>query len=643
MEGSVNAATRMARRAVYVVGLVIALIGLANVMPTYNVLPRIGPFAVEWFRPLFYWLAILVFLGVDAERRARENGLKTVHLVAYAIAAVAIGYVCYDFWRVGMVIQNSVMFFGQREMVLALLAAGISIWACWYLWGPPIAIIGALALLYLATGQHWPGPLRTAPVNVVDAIPANIWYATDQGILGSIMGVILTTVLPFIVLGAILEGCGAGGSMIRISFQLMKRFRGGPAYAAILASALFGTVSGSAVANVVGTGVVTIPMIRRRGFSATFAGAVEATASTGGQILPPIMGAAALVMADIVGVSYLTVILAVIIPAVAYYASLFMAVYFESQKLNIQVSGDDIDVDPPTGQDWLNMLLVFGPIAIIVYLLVSGLSAAGASIAAILLLIPMSFINPEVRRKPMLLVASLAEGGKVVGQLAVAIAIVGIVVSVLSATGIPTTFAVLLSNASSNSLLVALLIAAAGCIVLGMGMPTLPAYIAIISVMGPTLQGFGMELLAAHMFVFFFGVAAGITPPVALTAFAAAAVSGGRPIATAIASTRIGAMMFLIPFAWAFDDALLLGIGDTDLNSVLPAIAFLFAALYFCTSALIGHDRGRLTAVERILRLAVALALLSPVLWIELGALAFGTALVVYRYLSDPKEKGAIT
>ncbi|MAQ47178.1 MAG: TRAP transporter permease DctM/Q [Confluentimicrobium sp.] len=634
-----SGAKRTAGYSVYAIGLFIALSGLANVIPTYNVLPRTGPFPVEWFRPLFYWLSILVFLAADAERRAGRGRLSPLHLGAYAVAAVVVSYVCYDYYRIGQIIANSVIFFGPREMYVALAAAALSLWACWILWGAPIAVLGGLALLYLATGQYWPGPLRTAPSDIYDTISANIWYDSDQGILGSIMGVVLTTVLPFIILGAILEGCGAGGSMIRISFHLMKKFKGGPAYAAILASALFGTVSGSAVANVVGTGVVTIPMIRKRGFNANFAGAVEATASTGGQILPPIMGAAALVMADIVGVSYLTVVLAVIIPAVAYYLSLFLAVYFEAQKLDIQVGDDDVSVPAPALQDWVNLVLVFGPIFVIVWLLVSGLSAAGASIAAILLLVPLSFINPQVRRKPQMLIAALAEGGKTIGQLAVAIAIVGIVVSTLSATGVPTSFAVLLSTASGNSLLIALLIAAVGCIILGMGMPTLPAYIAIISVMGPTLQGFGMDLLAAHMFVFFFGVAAGITPPVALTAFAAASVSGGRPIATAVASTRIGAMMFLIPFAWAFDDALLLGIGETDLAVVIPAIFFLLVALYFCTSALIGFDRGKLSLWERLARLGVTIALLTPMIFAELGGLAIGLALVAYRHRLAPKTK----
>ncbi len=633
-------ASRIAGYSVFTIGLVIALAGLANVMPTYNVLPRIGPFPVEWFRPLFYWLSILVFIASDAERRAKQDNLGILHMIAYVVAFVAITYVCWDYYRIGQIIANSVMFFGPRELYISLIAAAISLWACGILWGAPIAIIGGLALLYLGTGQHWPGVFATAPSDIYDTIPANVWYDSAQGILGSIMGVVLTTVLPFIILGAILEGCGAGGSMIRISFHLMKKFKGGPAYAAILASALFGTVSGSAVANVVGTGVVTIPMIRKRGFSSNFAGAVEASASTGGQILPPIMGAAALVMADIVGVSYLTVVMAVIIPAIAYYGSLFLAVYFEAQKLDIEVSDDDVGVPTPTGQDWVNLLLVFGPIFIIVWLLVSGLSAAGASIAAILLLIPMSFINPEIRQKPQMLIAALSDGGKTVGQLAVAIAIVGIVVSTLAATGVPTKFAVLLSAASSSSMLFALLIAAFGCIILGMGMPTLPAYIAIIAVMGPTLQGFGMELLTAHMFVFFFGVAAGITPPVAITAYAAASVSGGRPIGTAIEATRIGAMIFLVPFAYAFDDSLLLGTGETDFAHVITAIFFLGAGLYFSTSALIGHDQRKLSVIERLLRFAAAMACLSPTLTWEVAGLAVGIALVAFGFATRRKAQG---
>ena len=163
MTGARTGASRIAGFSVFAIGLAIAFAGLANVMPTYNVLPRIGPFPVEWFRPLFYWLSILVFLAGDAERRALAGWLGVLHVAAYAIALVAITYVCWDYYRIGQIIANSVMFFGPREMYVALVAAVLSLWACWILWGAPIAIIGGLALLYLATGQYWPGPLQTAP------------------------------------------------------------------------------------------------------------------------------------------------------------------------------------------------------------------------------------------------------------------------------------------------------------------------------------------------------------------------------------------------------------------------------------------------------------------------------------------------
>ncbi|MEM7268730.1 MAG: TRAP transporter fused permease subunit [Pseudomonadota bacterium] len=640
MTASTGAAMRSVSAGAYLIGLAIALFGLANVLPTYGVLPRIGPFPVEWFRPLFYWLCVIVFILADAKKKSDAGRLTILHWVAYAVGTLGITYVCYDYWVIGQVLADSIMFFGPREAALSTLAALLSIWACWVLWGPPIAILGAIAFLYLSTGQYWPGVFQTVPADMNELIAANIWYDSAQGVLGSIMGVVLTTVLPFIILGAILEGCGAGGSMIRISFHLMRKLRGGPAYAAVTASALFGTVSGSAVANVVGTGVVTIPMIKKRGFSPNFAGAVEASASTGGQILPPIMGAAALVMADIVGVSYLAVILAVIVPAIAYYASLFLSIYFEAQKLDISAD-DDLGMDPPVGQDWLNLLLVFGPIAIIVYLLIGGMSPAGASIAAIFLLIPMSFINPDIRHAPQKLISALSEGGKTVGQLAIAIAIVGIVVSTLSATGIPTKFAVLLSDASNASLLFALLIAAGGCVVLGMGMPTLPAYIAIVAVMGPTLTGFGVELLTAHLFVFMFGVASVITPPVAIAAYAAASISGGKPIGTAVDASRIGAMIFLVPFAFVYQPHLLIGT-EAYTEAGFAAFAFsafcLIGALYLSTSALIGYDGTRMSLVERLVRFAAALALLSGDATASIAALAAGAALIAW---SKMKARGA--
>lgn len=635
-------------------GLFIALIGMANVLPSYGVLPRIGPFPVEWFRPLFFFACIAGVVIAHLGRRCRDGRAGVPEFLFYAALLVATAWVSYEYFVLGRIMADSVVFFTTREAVIATAAAAVALWICLIVWGGPIAALGLVAFAYLATGQYWPGFLQTVPANIAELVAQNIWFDSDQGILGSIMGIVLSTVLPFIILGAILEGCGAGQSMIRISFSLMRKFRGGPAYAAIAASALFGTVSGSAVANVVGTGVVTIPMIRKRGFHPNFAGAVEAAASTGGQILPPIMGAAALVMADYVGVSYLTVVVAVLVPAIAYYASLCLSVYFEANRAGVE-AGEEEEITVE-GQDWLNLVLVFAPIAMIVWLLVSGLSPAGASIAAIFLLIPLSFINPDIRRRPWRLLGALSNGGITVAQLVAAIAVVGIVVSTLSATGIPTKFAVLLAGASETSLLAALLIAAAGCIVLGMGMPTLPAYIAIVAIMGPTLQRFGLEPLTVHMFVFFFGVASVITPPVAIAAYAAAAISGGKPIATAIESSRIGAMIFIIPFAFAFNPILLVVDAAGANFAVLPflaAIGRLVLALYLCSSGLGGFDRARLGMIDRAARLASAFLLFAPHPYWNLVGLVVGLA-VVARHLwlvrarpreekSDPMQQAEVS
>lgn len=627
------------RKLAILFGFFVALIGLANVMPTYGFLPRVGPFELSWFRPLLYWLCMLSVLCMTIARAPQRTRTLLTSLVAFGILSFA----CWDNYRLGLILEDSIVFFGAREFWITLAVVAIALFIAYQQWGPPVAILGLISVGYLLTGEYWPGALGTGTGDLYEIIPSNLWYSIDQGILGSILGIISTTVLPFIVLGAVLEGAGAGGSMIRIAFYLLQGFRGGPAYAAVASSALFGTVSGSAVANVVGTGVITIPMIKKRGFSPEFSGAVEASASTGGQILPPIMGAAALVMADIVGVSYATVMMTALVPAIAYYASLFLTIMFEAQRLGVRHREDE-EVITPSRQDWLNLILVFGPVFIIVYLLVTGMSPAGASISAILLLFPLSFLNPDVRREPTILIQALAQGGTTVAKLISVTAIVGIVVSTLAATGLPSKIAVLLTDAANTSLLIALLISAIGCIILGMGMPTLPAYIAIISVMGTTLQGLGLELLVAHLFVFTFGVASVITPPVAIASYAAASIAEGKPIGTAVQSSRVGAMIFLIPFAFVYNPALTLGAGTglPSLSTFLMAAVCLGVAMYLLSSALIGFDRGALKLPIRALSVGLGVALLSGESALQSIALAISALVLILRYRQPahrtPKE-----
>jgi TRAP transporter 4TM/12TM fusion protein len=385
-------------------------------------------------------------------------------------------------------------------------------------------------------------------------------------------------------------------------------------------------------------------MIKARGFSANFAGGVEAAASSGGQIMPPIMGAAALVMADYVGVSYLTVVVAVLLPVLAYYVSLLAMIMFEARRLGIRADASRDTVPAPLPQDWLNLLLVFGPLLLIVGLLVLGLSAAGASIAAIGLLLPMSFINPVVRRQPALLVKSLAAGGATFAGLLMAIAAVGIVISTLSATGVPVKFGVLLVQALGHSMLVALLIVAGGCIVLGMGMPTLPAYVTVAAIALPSMKSFGLEPLTAHMFVFFIAVASAITPPVAIAAYAAAAISGGRPIGTAVAASRIGITIFIIPFAFAYNP-LILTVAASGASFAwgpyLLLVVKLLLAIYVLCSALTRFDRRALSWWQVLLRLVASSLLFAPGHFSDLAGAALAALMLGHHHIGARRHPDA--
>lgn len=592
--------------------LVVTLYGLANVMPAIGSF-RLGPFPMEFFRATFFSLCVVV---VALELKG-PDGLAPQRWLRWVVAS-CVGVLLWAsvaFYNVSIKIDEAMFLFGWRESLTALLACAAVLFFCWRIWGSAVALLGILGIIYLLTGPYWPEPLRTLPGDVHELLAQNLWFSLDSGVLGSTFAIVITTVFPFIILGAVLEGAGAGESMIRIAFSLMKNTAGGPAHAAVLASGLFGTVSGSAVANVVGTGVVTIPMIKKRGFSANFAGAVEAAASTGGQIMPPIMGAAALVMADYVGVSYLTVVLAVLVPAVAYYLSLFLMIMFESRRLGLRADTSQMDVASPTTQDYLNLILIFAPLVLIVGLLVMGMSPSGASISALALLFPLSFINPAVRAEPGRLLKALKDGGVTFAGLLTAIAAVSIVISTLSATGMPVKFGVLMSNALDHSLLVALLVVAGGCIVLGMAMPTLPAYVTVAAITLPAMKALGLEPLTAHMFVFMIAVASTITPPVAIAAYAAAAISGGKPIGTAVSASRIGIMIFLIPFAFAYEPLLLTvsqAGGVFTWSSYVSVILKLLVAMYLLASALSRFDRQKLSWLQVLSRLIAAGLLFAP-------------------------------
>jgi len=516
-----------------------------------------------------------------------------------------------------------------KDALPALAGIFVFLYLCLRLWGWGLFFVGLFGVFYLLFGQDLPGILQHAGFSLKEVAEA-LWYNTNKGVFGSVTNIVLSTVFIFIIFGVLLEGTGAGDTLLKFAFLLTRRTRGGPAHAAILASSMFGTMSGSTVANIVGTGTFTIPMIKKRGFSSTFAAGIEATASSGGQIMPPIMGAAALVMSDLTGVGYLNVIVAALIPALFYYFSLFSAVTIESRRQGIQIQSLSTE-DKITRVDIINSILFVGPIITVISCLLSGLSTSASGFYAVVVLLALSVINPEVRRNPVRIWNSFIKGAESGACLLIAIAAIGILVGSLDSTGLGLKLANVIGAIRGDSLFSALAVAMGGALVLGMGMPTLPAYLIIILVMGPAIQALGLSMLTAHMFVFYYGVASSLTPPVAIAAYAAAPIANANPLATALMAFRLGMAKFIIPFVFAFYPTLLI-------IEVFEPLEFIWIAVRTClciwlfSSALAAFDLQRLNLIEIAVRFCAAFACLAINPLIHLPAVVIGIATLIFSH-----------
>ncbi|MDA0239195.1 MAG: TRAP transporter fused permease subunit [Proteobacteria bacterium] len=565
---------------------------------------------------------------------------KTAWLADVAFFAVSL-WVFWEYHLAVTELEEGLFALTLRHPLIALTGCAVFAILCWRVWGAALSVTGILVLVYFYTGQYWPWIFETAPAEFIDSAE-DLWFNLNDGVLGNLMGILIFTVLPFVLLGITLQQTGGGRSMIKIAYHLTENFRGGPAHAAIAASGLFGTISGGSVTNVVATGVITIPMIKRRGFSSAFAFLYQHAASSAGQITPPIMGAAALVMSDLTGISYLTIIIAAIVPALAYYISLFTAVVFEARRLGVEATPDPSMAEEMkvVGQDYRNLLLVFLPICVVVVALLFGFSASGAGMFALYTLIPLSFLNPEIRKNPMMLLMALARGGRTFSELMMAIGVVGIIIAILGATGLPNDFAQVLNEMAGSNLVVVLLIAAAAALMLGMGMPTVPAYLSIILIMGPALQNFGLSVLVSHLFVLYYGVASSIVPPVAVAAYAAASIAESAPFTTAIYALRIGLVKFVVPFAFVYYPVLLIveeGGVKFDMADFLSASVRVLMLIYLFSSATLAFDRRHLAPLEIVVRLALGIGALMVSPTIHWTAFTLGLALIAWHYYRTSK------
>ncbi len=557
-----------------------------------------------------FTLSCVILLYVSLTRSDRRWWARLIDLgLIVAVLAAAYRY----FW-VYEELETGLYELEQTDILMALAGLVVLGELMRRMIGLTLLIVCSLAACYALFGRELPGALAHAGMDLAQML-TTVWYSFD-GVFGSTLGVVTSTILIFILFGALLDALGVGVVLLKLSFRLTRHLPGGDAHAAVLASGLFGTISGSSVANVVGTGVITIPMIKKSGFSGRFAGAVEAAASSGGQLMPPIMGAVAFIMADVTGITYLNITLAALIPAIFYYASLFTFISTEAKRLGMKAQGKEA-VEPLTRQEKLKGLAFIVPLGLIIVLMVQGSSPAQAGFWALIAAAVLGIVvDPALLKKPAQLWHMVTSGAKSASTIMVAVAAVGIIIAVMNATGLGLRFSEAIQLVAGDSLFVSLLLMAAGCLVLGMGMPTVPAYLVIILVMGPAVQALGVELIAAHLFVVYYAVLSAVTPPVALAAFAAAPIAQANPLRVSVTSLRLAVIGFLIPFAFVYQPSMLLINDSFSWFGLLTALVTTTAAILLVAGAFSAQG------FKRVLYLVAGFAVISPLWWVQLLALA---------------------
>ncbi|MFT5112427.1 MAG: TRAP transporter 4TM/12TM fusion protein [Parasphingorhabdus sp.] len=483
--------------------------------------------------------------------------------------------------------------------------------------GWPIVILAVIFLGYAFLGPSLPGLLNHRGYSL-DRVISHL-YLGGGGIFGTPLGVSATFVILIVIFGAMLERSGAGRVLMDIATGATGRSRGGPAKAAVVGSSLMGMISGTAVANVLTTGTISIPLMKRNGYRPHVAGAIEAVASTGGQLMPPVMGAAAFIMADLTETPYLEIASAAILPAVLYYIVLFAVVHLEAVKNDIPVlTGDELPRFIPTILQGGHLLL---SLPVFAYMLITGYSVMYASFWAIVTTILVSYAKRTTWLTPRKLIGSFIDGVNALLPVAVACATAGIIIGVITLTGLGLKFSSLIVAVSGDNLVVALILTLVASLLLGMGLPTAAAYILVSTLVAPALVDLGVELLAAHLFVFYGAMLSSITPPVAMAAYAAASLAEANPFRIAITAVQFGIAAFIVPFFFVINPALL-GFGDAT-TIVFAAISASIGALAIAV-AIQGWLITRVSIIERLIVFIGGLFLMLP----DFKSTALGALLV---------------
>ena len=522
----------------------------------------------------------------------------------------------------------------ETDFIVGLIGTVLVFEAARRVVGWPMIIVALVFLLYAFFGPYVPGIMAHRGVGLEEMF--DHLFFTTEGIFGTPMGVSSTFIYLFILFGAYLEATGLGKFFIDLANAIAGWAAGGPAKVAVLSSGLMGTVSGSSVGNVAGTGSFTIPMMKKLGYRPAFAGAVEAAASTGGQLMPPVMGAAAFLMAEFVGVPYFDVVKAAVIPAMLYYIGVWLGVHYEAKKFGLK--GTPRDQLPKFKDLFLEKGHLAIPLIVIIYLLVSGYTPMRAALAAIALSIVCACLRKSTRISFKQVIQGLIDGSKGVLGVLIACATAGIIIGVVTKTGVGLKVATALLDLAGGKLLPAMFFTMITSLILGMGVPTTANYVITSTIAAPALIQMQVPVLAAHMFAFYFGIVADVTPPVALAAYAGAGIAGANPMRCGVIAAKLAIAAFIVPYIFVLAPELLM-INATAFTITYSALTAIIG-MWGVSMSMIGFCQNLLNLPQRLAFLVGGICMIIP------GTLTdgIGIALIIATFFwqKTNKIKGSI-
>ena len=578
------------------------------------------------------FLAMIVFIGF-LTYPVKKGHVKVNFMPWYDIVLMLVGTACFLYFAFNALpIIKLATRIQTHHVIIGAIGILVLIELCRRCVGVPIlCVLGALLVYTFYNQLSYNPSLYQALKNVVYKL-----FYTTNGVIGTPINVCYTYIVLFIIFGAFLERTGIANFFIAFANRLAGWSAGGPAKVAVISSALCGMVSGSSVGNTVTTGSVTIPMMKKTGYHPDFAGAVEAAASTGGQIMPPIMGAAAFLMAEYMDLPYATVAVKAILPAVLYFTGIFIAVHLEAKKLGLKGLSKD---EMPKWADLGKKIYLLAPLVLLVWLVSSGAKTMQFSAAvSILAAVIVGFLNKDERLTFKKIFEALEAGAKGAITVAVACAIAGMIAGCITVTGLASILINAIVQLAGSATFIGLILTMVCCIVLGMGVPTTANYCIMASTCAPILIKMGFPLVAAHFFVFYFGIVADITPPVALAAYAGSAIAKGNPMKTGINATKLAIAAFIVPYIFAYSPAMLF-VNVTSVWEVIQIVLSALLGIFGVAAGLEGFVLRKMNWLYRIVCLVGGLGLMIPGAISDLVGLVLIGGVFVIQYLQNKKER----